>query len=153
MRANYSGLLSGCQAALPLAGARADTLCPVAAVYNESLIELRGSSRLRRPSPLSGKSARRRCARLHLPWVGALLRAYAMYPSCLGIAWRTVRPFLVTAQIRANAPVLGNATDEAGHHFYSPPYDRPPVAVVNVDIGAIRARRGVPRRQPVLAPA
>jgi hypothetical protein len=75
---------------------------------------------------------------LHLPWIGALFQAYALYPDYLEMAWHELRPALGTRQFAADATAIGNAADQAVARFYTPSYSSRDVAAMNLNLPAIR---------------
>jgi hypothetical protein len=75
---------------------------------------------------------------LHLPWIGALFQAYALYPDYLEMAWNELRPALGTPQFAADAAAIGNAADQAVARFYTPSYSSRDVAAMNLNLPAIR---------------
>jgi hypothetical protein len=75
---------------------------------------------------------------LHVPWIGALFQAYALYPDYLEMAWNEPRPVLGTPQFAADAAALGNAADQTVARFYTPSYSSRDVAAMNLNLPAIR---------------
>jgi hypothetical protein len=70
---------------------------------------------------------------LHLPWIGALFQAYALYPDYLEMAWNELLPALGIRQFAADATAIGNAADQAVARFYTPSYSGRDVAAMNLN--------------------